>query len=559
MGQGYGKIKSPPIPNPVKGRGPHAALRPLPKGNGGFAGRIFLFVILLFAFTSCSREYNVPADLIRIHLNAEPPTLNPITSVEAAATSVNAYIYDSLIERNRDTLEWESKMAERWEISPDQKQYTFYLRRDVTWHDGHPFTADDVVYSFQLIMDPRTDDPHLKVYYKDIERVEKIDAYTVRFHYKKVYFLALSVCGSIPIVPKHIVEKEPDFNTSSLSRHPVGTGPYRFKEWVPNQRIVLTRYDGYFDKKPAIKTLQYQIITDNAVAFQVLKKGELDYMSLFPIQWAKQTRTAGFHEKFYKLAYPNPGNGYTYIGWNNASPFFNDARVRRAMTHLVDRQKIIDKLLFGLARIVTGPFYPFSKQYNGDITPLQHDVQKARELLKEAGWVDTDGDGILDKDGRPFAFDLILSSGNPIRERIATILKEDLKNVGIKARLLRYEWGAFLSRIMKRDFDATILGWTGDFETDPYQVWDESQAKVKGSSNFISFENHVASALIREARVEFDEKKRNQIYHQFQDILHELQPYTFLFAQTSLVAVSRRFGNVKIHKAGLYLPEWTVD
>lgn len=518
--------------------------------------RIFSFVLLFVV--SCQAQYQIPPDLIRIHLGAEPPTLNLITSVDASASSVNAYIYDSMIERDRDTLEWKPKMATHWDVSPDKKQYTFYLRKDVKWHDGHPFTADDVVHSFNLIMDPKVNAPSLKVYYKDIEKVEKIDDYTVRFYYKKVYFLALSFCGGISIVPKHIVEKYKDFDSSSISRHPIGTGPYKFKKWVSNQKIVLERFEGYFDKKPEIKTIEYKIITDTAVAFQVLKKGELDYFGLGPIQWTKQTSRTKFIKQYYKLAYPNPGNGYSYVGWNNKSPFFKDPKVREAMTHLVNRKKIVQKLLFGLGKIITGPFYAFSKQYNTDITPLHYDVALARKLLKEAGWSDTDKDGLLDKDGKKFEFILLLSAGNNIRERIATILKEDLANVGIDAKIYRLEWGAFLNRIMKRNFDGTILGWTGGFETDPYQVWDKSQANVKGSSNFISFENDKASELIQNARVEFDQTKRNELYWQFQEILHELQPYTLLFARPSLVAVSRRFDNVKVHKTGLNLLEWTV-
>lgn len=516
----------------------------------------FILVFLALCVGACGGVYEVPADKVRVHIGAEPGTLNPILATDAYASQINGYLFDSLLDRDRDTLEFIPKIAKSWEISDDKKTFTFYMRDDVTWHDGKPVTADDVVYTFNLIMDEKTNAPHLKVYYQDVESVKKIDDYTVQFRYKEVYFLALSFCGGMTILPKHIVSQYKDFEGSEYSRHPVGNGPYKFKRWSTNAKIILERNEEYWDQKPEIKILEFKIIPDAAIGMQVLKKGELDVFSLSSIQWAKQTESSKFAENFYKLAYASPG--YSYIGWNNNHTIFKDPRVRQAMTHLIDRKKINQKLDFGLGLIVTGPFFPFSKQYNKSLPPRDYDVKLARALLKEAGWEDHNGDGFLDKDGEVFKFDFLYPSASKASERIATILKEELREVGIQMSITRMEWAAFLDRLDQRKFDATMLGWSSPFENDPYQVWDISTADKEKSSNFISYKNQKASDLIRKARVEFDEEKRNALYWQFHAMLDADQPYTFMFNKPNLVVVSRRFDNVKVHKAGLNLLEWKV-
>ena len=405
-------------------------------------------------------------------------------------------------------------------------------------------------------MNPDLKAPHLKSYYRDVKRVYKVDDYTVRFEYTKKYFRGIVMCGGFPVVPKHIVSQYKDFDASPYSRHPIGTGPYKFHSWTTNSRLKLVRNEDYWGPKPEIRVIEFKVVADRAIALQILKKGELDVSGLSILQWARQTRTEKFRNKFQIRMYPS--TGYSFIGWNNESPIFKDVRVRQAMTHLLDREKINEKLNFGISTIVTGPFFPKGKQYNSSIKPLNYDILKAKKLLKEAGWIDSDGDGHLDKDGKKFEFTYLFAAGSKPAERVGTIYKEQLKRAGISMKMIRMEWAAFLDKINKRAFDATTLAWSSPFESDPFQIWDKSQAKEKHSSNFIGFVDDEASRLMREAKVEFNEKKRNQLYWKFQDIVHEKQPYTFLFNSPNLVAVSKRFGNVKTHTAGLELKEWTV-
>ena len=237
-------------------------------------------------------------------------------------------------------------------------------------------------------------------------------------------------------------------------------------------------------------------------------------------------------------------------------PWFKDRRVRQAMTMLIDRKTILDKLLFGLGTIVTGNFYINSPDYNKNIKPYPYDPGKAVKLLEEAGWTDHDGDGIRDKDGIPFSFEFLISAGSKFAEQLATIMQESLKNVGIKMSIRKLEWAVFIQKIQSRDFDACTLGWSLGWESDPYQVWHSSQAK--SGSNFVGFVNPEADRIIEMARREFDPEKRHKLYHRFHKILHIEQPYTFLFTMKALVAVSKRFQNVNVYPMGLNPREWWV-
>lgn len=490
-----------------------------------------------------------------VHLNAEPGHLNPITSNEAVASAINENVYETLLDRDYDTLELLPQLAESWSIAPDRMGYRFRLKKGVLWSDGVELTADDVVYSYTMIRDPKVACAPLKVYYIDVKSVEKIDRYTVEFRYSRPYFRALEICGSIPIVPKHIFNDGADFNTHKNNRFPVGTGPYKFEQWDTGKKIVLVRNEKYRGAPPEINRIVYKFVAEINVALQMLKKGEIDVMTVRPIQWVRQTNSAKFSHNFYKLQYYIPN--YNYIGWNARRPLFGDRRVRRALTMLINREAILDKLLFGLGQIVSGTSYINSKYYDKRIAPWPYDPVQARRLLAEAGWADHDGDGILDKDGRKFSFVFTISSGSKFAERLGTILKEDFAREGIEMSINRYEWAVFVQKLNQRDFDAVTLAWSLSWEEDPYQLWHSSQ--IVGGSNFCGFSNREADDIIVRARAEFDENRRVRLFHRFHRILHEEQPYTFLFCSPSQVVVSKRFNNVKVHTRGLNTREWKVD
>lgn len=494
-----------------------------------------------------------PPDWLIYRLPAEPDTLNPIIATDIYESIINNYIYESLVDRDLDTLELKPKLASTWEISQDGMVYTFKLKEGVKFHDGTPLTAWDFKYAYDRIMDEKVNAPHLRNYYRDIKRVEVLDDKTIRFTYSEVYFRALEICGGIPALPRHLFEKSEDFNKSPLGRAPVGTGPYKFVQWVTGQKIVLERNDDYWGNKPQIKKIVYRVITEPASALIELKKRKLDLMSLTPLQWVKQTDSERFNEAFRKEKYYQPN--FNYIGWNLRRPYFSDKRVRRALTMMVDRKKILENLLYNLGIIVTGTAYVNSPYYDKSIEPIPYDPEGARKLLDEAGWVDHDGDGIRDKDGIPFKFEFLIT-GSEFSNKLATVLKEEFRKAGIEMEIRQLEWATFTKMLDERNFDAVTLGWSLGVETDPYQIWHSSQ--TESGSNFVGFNNPEADRIIEEVRRTLDVNRRIELLKRFHAILHEEQPYTFLFCSPTLVAISKRFGNVIVHNMGLEPREWTI-
>lgn len=516
-----------------------------------------LFQLLWLAVTPvCSRadgEKPVDGDWLIVHMSSEPATLNPITATDAYAADVNDYIYESLLKRDEKTLEMVPVLAESWEISPDHLTYTFHLKKNINWQDGVPFTSKDVLFSFERIRDPKVDAAPLRNYYQDIQSLETPDPYTVIYHYRIPYFKALEFCGGIPIVPAHLFKPNEDFNQHPIGRHPIGTGPYKFLHWETGKEIVLVRNENYWGEKPHLDRIIFKIITDSTAALQVLKQGGLDIMNLRPIQWMRQTQNKRFVASYKKLKYYTPS--YSYIGWNLRKPIFSDKRVRQAMTMLLDRETILKKILFGLGTVVSGPFYVNSPDYNHDVKPLPYDPTRAVALLKEAGWK-PNAQGILEKDGVPFSFEFLIAAGSKFGEQLATILQENLKQVGIKMEIRKLEWAVFIQKIDDHNFDAATLAWSLGWESDPFQVWHSSMAD-KGS-NFVGFKNAEADRIMEDARKEFDSAKRHEMYHRLHEILNEEQPYTFLFTTESLVAVARRFENVEVYPMGLAPRQWWV-
>jgi peptide/nickel transport system substrate-binding protein len=496
----------------------------------------------------------VDGDWLINNLGAEPGTLNPITATDAYQSTIDdGNVYETLVKRDDKTLEIIPLLADSWKISDDKLVYTFFIKKGVKWHDGVLFTARDVVFSYNKIMDPNVDAPALRSNYNDIKKVEALDDYTVRFTYARPYFLALEFCGGMPIVPEHIF-KNGDFNTNPAGRAPVGTGPYRFLRWDTGKEIILERNENYWGKKPRIKRIVFKLISDPTVTLQVLKREEIDFAGLTAIQWFRQTSSQRFKKNFEKLSYFTPN--YSYIGWNMKRPFFSDRRVRTAMTYLVNRKLILEKILYNLGEVVTNPFYINSPEYDHSIEPYLYDPEKAKKLLDEAGWIDHDGDGVRDKNGVKFEFEFLVPSGSVTGEQISTILKEELKKVGIGMNIRKVEWAVFTKQLDERKFDAVTLAWAMGVEDDPYQVWHSSQAE-KGS-DYVGFKNKEADRLMEQARTEFNREKRIELYRKFAEIVYEEEPYTFLFCRKSTVALHKRFEGVKLYPLGLDQLEWFV-
>jgi len=476
---------------------------------------------------------------------ADARTLIPILASDSASGDIVGLVFNGLLKYDRD-IELVGDLAERWEILDDGLTIVFHLRGDVSWHDGVPFTAEDVEFTYQKLIDPEVPTPYGGDF-KKIESLEVIDDYTVRVRYREPFAPGLASWG-MSIMPKHLL-KDADLMTASFARNPVGTGPYKFKRWHSGEIIELDSNHQYFEHRPWIDRYIYRIIPDQTTMFLELQTEGIDSMGLSPLQYTRQTETKFFRKRFQKFRYPS--FGYTYMAYNLLDEKFKDRRVRQAIDYATDKQEIIEGVLLGLGRVCTGPFVPESWAYNEDIRPVSYDPEKARRLLRKAGWQDIDADGWLEKDGKRFEFTIITNQANDQRRRTAEIIQRRLKEVGIKVHLRILEWAVFLNEFVnKKRFEAIILGWSLSRDPDCFDIWHSSKTK-EGEFNFVSYSNPVVDRLLEEGRRTFDRDKRTRIYHRIHELLYEDQPYLFLFVPDALPVVNSRFKGIEPAPIGI--------
>ncbi len=519
--------------------------------------KIIILSSLCLLVLACSSQEKAPAagtaaslapvygDIIVEGSIGDASNLIPLLASDSTSHEIAGLIYNGLVKYDKD-LKVVGDLAESWDVSSEGRVITFHLRRGVRWHDGVPFTAADVLYTYQVTIDPRTPTAYAGDFLK-VKKAEVIDDYTFRATYDKPFAPAL-MSWSIGILPKHLLAGE-DITRSALGRHPVGTGPYKFKEWVGGQKIVLVSNRDYFEGRPYIDGYILRIIPDSATMFLELRAGGIDRMGLSPLQYKRQTENNLFKKNYHKYRYLS--NSYTYLGYNLKNPLFADKRVRQAIACAINRQEIIDGIILGLGKIATGPFKPGTWVYNPKVRDYPYSPQKAKALLAEAGWQDRNGDGILDKEGRPFEFEIITNQGNDVRAKTAEIIQQRLAEVGIKVKLRVIEWAAFVNDfINKRKFDATLLGWTIPLDPDIYDVWHSSKTGPE-ELNFISYKNSEVDSLIEKARGTFDQSLRKRYYDRIQEILADEQPYLFLYVPDALPIISSRFRGVEVAPLGI--------
>ncbi len=476
--------------------------------------------------------------------------LIPNITSDSASHEIGNLVYSNLIRTDKN-LRLEGELAEGWDISKDEMTITFHLRQGVKWHDGVEVTADDVDFTYRYMIDPKTPTAYAESF-RQIRRAEVLDRYAYRVTYEKPYAPALLSWG-IWILPRHILEGPwragVDLRTTRQNRHPIGCGPYLFREWKTGEKVVLEANPDYFEGRPYIKRVVYRIIPDPSTIFLELKARNIDMAGLTPIQYRRQTDYPAFRKAFNKYQYLS--NSFAYLGFNLLDPRFQDKRVRQAMAYAINKQEIIEGVLLGLGQPAVGPYKPGTWWYKADVKTYPFDPERAKALLAEAGWTDTNSEGILAKNGKPFSFTIRTNQGNAVRKDTAEIIQRRLRAVGIDAQIHIVEWAAFINTfIRKRDFEAIILGWGLGLDPDQYDIWHSSKT---GSDelNHISYKNPKVDALLEAGRRTFDEAKRKAIYGEFQDIMAEEQPVVFLYVPDALPVVSSRVRGIEPAPAGI--------
>ncbi|MBM4362157.1 MAG: hypothetical protein FJ104_05715, partial [Deltaproteobacteria bacterium] len=513
--------------------------------------------------------------LTRGWASGDPKGWNPLLENAAELTElVEAYAAAPLADRNSftDPDRWYGVLATHVAISDDHREFTITLRPGVKWHrppgvdldapryhwlrGEHLVTADDFVFTFGLIVNPQVENGFLKSYYADLESVRAESPTRLVVRWKKRLYASVDSTLSVAPLPKFLFGHEEDgapipeatlglrFNQHWYNNKGyVGAGPYRMESYEPGRRVRLVRNDDFPGDRPAIREIVYPIYTDPSQTLLKLRAHELSAGGLTPGQYREQILDPK------RTGAPTAGNpfldgrlecrtldqpAFRYLGWNADRPLFADARVRRAMTLAWNRKQIVENVFVGLGQVTTGPFLPGSPYNDPDIQPWPFDLAAARRLLEEAGYADTDGDGLLDRELRPgdgkrspFAFSLLITSASKEIASAANVFKEDLLRIGVKLDVEAVEWSLMQKRMDEKSFDAYAGGWALSWETDLHQIWHSSQADAPRGSNRVGFRNKEADAVIEELRETFDRDRRVALFRRFHRIVHEQQPYSF--------------------------------
>lgn len=471
-------------------------------------------------------------------------TLVPILASDSASGQICSMVFNGLVKYDKDLM-LTGDLAEKWQVNKEGLEIIFYLRKNVRWHDGAVFDAQDVEFTYKSLINPKVRTPYSGDFEK-VKSLEIIDPYTVKVTYKEAFSPGLASWG-MNIMPKHILENE-DLNNTQFGRNPIGTGPYKFKEWKTQEFITLVANDHYFEGRPYIDRYIFKVIPDPATMFLELQSRGIDSMGLTSLQYARQTDSAFFKREYQKFRYQ--GFSYTYMGYNLKNEKFSDVRVRQAINHAVNRKELIDGILLGLGTECTGPFASRSWAYNKNIKPAEYLPVRSLELLREAGW-ELNTEGFLQKNGEIFEFTIVTNQGNEARKHAAEIIQRRLLKIGIKVKIKVVEWSAFINEFVnKRNFEAILMGWSLSLDPDIYDIWHSSKTKP-GEFNFVSYSNEEVDSLLEEGRREFDQQKRQNIYHRIHELIDQDQPYLFLYNPDSLPILSSRIKGVKIAPAGI--------
>jgi ABC-type transport system substrate-binding protein len=428
---------------------------------------------------------------------------------------------------------------------------TFHLRRDARFHDGHPFDAGDVKFTYEAIIDPKNASPRVSSF-EPVKAIEIVDDYTVRVVYKRLYSPAIVEWVSMGILPEHLMNAEAlaremdrrgitgeareafSLRQSDTSKHPVGTGPFRFVRWERDELIELARFDDYWKGPAEFERVFFRTIPDTVTQELEFRAGAVDTYGALPHQVARYRTDPRYR------AVSTVTNTYSYIAYNLRRPLFQDVRVRRALAMAIDVESLIDNVLYGEGQRVSGPYYASTIFYNPNTKLVPYDPEGAKRLLAEAGF--TPGpDGILQKDGERLAFKLITNNGNPPRRAIMTIAQDAWKKLGIDVVTQAFEWTVFLEEFVNPGhFDALVLGWSGGaLDPDLFQIWHSSQANPY-QLNFNGYKSAEADRLIERIRVEYDPQTRLALAHRLHERIANDQPYTFLFASRATYVLDRR-------------------
>lgn len=516
---------------------------------------LFLSTILLSAaLTGCSSKgaesnKSEGKDTIVYSMNTAPQGIfNPLISNLAMDHYVESVVYASLMTVN-DKGELEAYLADEYKVSDDQKTITYKVKDNAKWHDGEDVTAEDIAFTFTSM----ASSDYTGGYYGDVENIKGakdyhdgksdeiegikvVDEDTIEIEFEKVYAPAVTNLGTVQILPEHIWSEVPVgewTNKTDLLNNPIGCGPYKLTEYKSGSHVKFESSSDFFGGEVKTKNLVFKVINADTTQAE-FKSGSIDIATVEGL--TKADIDSLVKDGYKKIDYDN--YMFTYMGFNLRKEELKDVKVRQAFMHAINRQGIVDKVVEGRGKIVNAPMLPSSWVYPEDsqLDGYKYDVKKAKSLLKEAGWEDKDGDGIVEnKDGKKLELTLVCQTNHPIREKTAVVIQENLKEIGVKIDIDSMEYSSVMDQVVaNHEFDLYMMGNTLSLDPDPRPMWhSDAISNEKGvvGYNIVAYYNEETDKLIEKGNSTLDQSERKEIYTEFGKILNKDVPEAYLFCQ----------------------------
>jgi len=544
---------------------------------------LLILSFLTLLIISCDSKKSIKNDRIVIGISADVQTLNSLFAFSYEESTIADLLYPGLLDfrwnEERGVLEPNPMIAKSWHWFEDSSYIKFFLRDDVYWSDGEKLTIDDVVFSYDVYSDPEVQSRLLGSFdYFYTDENGKIDigktfnvksSSEIEIHFPENSIVDL-VEVSVPIIPEHIYSNisRDQISSSEINFNPISSGAFKLKKWDRNQTIVLEADSSSFlFNKGQVSEIVFKIIPDYTSRLLQLKKGELDLIELVKVEDLEELNA---DDEISVIN--NAGREYDYIGWNNIDPdsfivgrvnpnkYFGNSNVRKALTMAINRNEILTEYLLGQGDLAVSPVSPiFKSEFNASLKPYDYNPDEAKRILADEGWLDEDKNGILEKGDLEFKFKMYYPVGNPLREYASVVVKNNLKAVGIDISIEQMELGTFIDNLYDRKLNAWMAGWGVPIPLELKPFW-YSDPNI-GMLNFACYGNPAADKILDALGTKISDEQTNEMVKQFQSIIHDDEPVTFLYWTPNLVAYNSRIKNINITPYGVltHCWEWTLS
>jgi peptide/nickel transport system substrate-binding protein len=537
--------------------------------------RIAIAIIVLIAIllTGCSKNTIAPIkkDNPANQLNISPKvkneivigvpcqlTLDPIKANTYENKSITDLVYNGLV-----TVDGQGRikpsLAETWDVSADGKIYTFHLKKNVKWHDGETFSSKDVIATFDKIVQTKKESQKAKEdiilpEFDYISSYDSIDDSTVVVLLKKP-FAGLVNGMTVGIIPASTLNVSTTFDKNKDKPVP-GTGPYQITK-ITGDTVVLEKNEDYFGQKPSISKISFKMFPEASSVKEAFKQDMVDMIKIESEDW----------NYFIGLKYISlvqyPSRYFEFVALNQRNPIFKDGNVRNALFVGIDRTKVLQNAVQGLGIVVDSPILPYSWAFNPGIQSDAYSKDKAVQILKDAGWSDIDGDGIVEKKmggkRQKLEFELLVNASNPARYKAAADIEKNLEEIGVSVKLVSLSWEELKTKVLAGQYDASLMGWKTSPEPELRTMF--SSKEIKGGYNFVSYSNQELDEILVKAAEESDEETKKELMYKAQEIISYDVPYIFLYSPNNILALNKKIKGVNPSPVNIFdnISEWRLE